>query len=134
MPAQLPAVQQGQTLVSVCAFIENGGGSALLGLTLTSSRGTSPTTLGIGSFPPGPCRTYLVRGAFALDDAAARSIANHPGDLVAIFGFQDVDDRTANEMRGTLGLIAPPDSDRILSPVGETCVVDVVQRAVVGGV
>ncbi len=136
-PAQLPAVQRGQTLVAVCAFIENGGGSPLLGLTLSSTRGTarSIVTLGIASVPSGPCRTYLVRGAFALDDASARTIANHPGDLATIFAFQEVDPRDPPEMRGTLGMETPPESDQVLRPLGsETCVVDMAQRAVVGGV
>jgi hypothetical protein len=136
-PEFLPAVQRGQTLVSLCSFIDNAGGGLFIWFKLAASGGPSlapivylmPTAI-----ESSPCRSYLIRGAVALDDAVARAIASNPSALDAIVAFQAVDAfEPPEEMRGTFGTVTPPDVGLLPAPSGDPyCMVTVSQLSVGG--
>lgn len=140
-PEFLPAVQRGQTLVSLCAYVNNAGGGTFVGGALVASGG--PSLAPLVRFEPtavesAPCRGYIVRGALLLDDAVARAMASRPGDFGAIFGFQEVNELgPPEEMRGTFGAAAPPDPEGgfIPVPTGDpACVVNVTAATTAPGV
>jgi hypothetical protein len=104
----LPAVQDGFVQVNVCALIDNPGGAALSGGGLASNN--DPNQRGMlvafgtrNLYPPGPCRTYVVVGAVAMDRDIAIALANRPGDFAALFEFQEVNERSGGEIRGDFG-------------------------------
>lgn len=91
--------------VSVCASIENPGGKRLAGgIFGLASGGRAWLAIGNpGEYPPGPCRSYLVRGTLAISHDLAVAVSSRPGDYAALFQFQEVDPRPAGEIRGVFG-------------------------------
>jgi hypothetical protein len=102
----LPAVQDGFTLLDVCALIDNPGGARLVGGALVPVGDAVGALIQIGSpglFPPGPCRSYVVRGALSIGDELAVALSSNPADLAALFEFQEVNEMPGGELRGTFG-------------------------------
>ena len=131
----LPAVQDGFTLVGVCAVIDNPGGARLVGGVLGSTGdavGALVPIGGPGAYPPGPCRTYAVRGMLLVSDDVAAALWSDPGSLAALFAFQEVDSRPAGTLRATFGPSSGGPADRgaisgfqEVNEVDPDCVVDV---------
>jgi hypothetical protein len=134
----LPAVQEGAVQVHVCAFIANPGGGVLVGGGLAlnndpNQRGGIIVPFGTPNlYPPGPCRSYVVEGALAVDANLPAALSDHPGDIAALFEFQEVNERPGGEIRGTFG---PPSSGpgdpgaiagfQEVTEVDPSCVIDV---------
>lgn len=138
----LPAVQDGMVEIDLCAVIDNAGGAALVGggLALNSDpnqRGGILVPFGVPAlFPPGPCRTYVVRGALAVDDALATALSDRPGDIAALFEFQEVNELPGGEIRGVFGPPSggPGDPGTVsgfqeVNEVDPGCVIDVTLAA-----
>jgi hypothetical protein len=131
----LPAVQDGFTLLGVCALIDNPGGARLVGGALVSTGDAVRTIVPIGSpglFPPGPCRSYVVRGALLIGRDVAAALWRNREGLAALFEFQEVNETPGGALRATFGPSSggPDDPGAIsgfqeVNEVDPGCVIDV---------
>lgn len=130
----LPAVQDGITPLGVCALIDNPGGARLVGGSLVSTGDAVRAIVPIGGpglYPPGPCRSYVVRGALLIGNDVAAAIWSNPGSLAALFEFQEVNETPGGALRGTFGPSGGPADPGAISGFQEVdnfdpdCVVDV---------
>ena len=131
----LPAVQDGATLLGVCALIDNPGGARLVGGALVPTGDAVGAIISIGNpglYPPGPCRSYVVRGALVVGGDVVAALWSNRGSLAALFEFQEVDQRPGGALRGVFGPSTggPADHGAIsgfqeVNEVDPGCVVDV---------
>lgn len=130
----LPAVQDGLTLLGVCALIDNPGGARLVGGALVATGDAVRAIVPIGTpslYPPGPCRSYIVRGALLVGDDVVAALWSNPGSLAALFEFQEVNEMPGGALRGTFGPSGGPADPGAISGFQEVnnfdpdCVIDV---------